>query len=192
MMTPERKNQLLRVMASWIRQEMDPRGNERGEVFVALHTGCGMTEEELHELGINDLDAFFKGDLKTQFKEKVNRCFEEYRENWSKLTPDELITRSEEISTIRKLAKELPDMVSGEDLEYLNRFKNPLEVAEDICAGSIFSDIDEQDFSHILWESRERNNLEDTFEVEETPIRSEAHQVEKRPSRKGKDRDDGR
>ena len=60
-MTPERKDRLLRAMASWIQQEMNPRGEEPSEVFVALHMGCGMTKEEVHELGIEYLDTFFEG-----------------------------------------------------------------------------------------------------------------------------------
>lgn len=69
--------------------------------------------------------------LREIFTQKVKACYAEYQTTWLKLQPQELIKRAGDIHTIQQLADDLPESISAEDMAYLVRFKNPLEVVSD-------------------------------------------------------------
>ena len=105
-------------------------------------------------------------DLKTQFTQKVQACFEEYQAKLQQLQPRELIASAGEIHSIQQLAKKLPGFASKEDMEYLVRFKNPLEVAADAWSNDVGYSILDDDLEHVLWELRDRNGAEHDYELE--------------------------
>ena len=105
-------------------------------------------------------------DLKTQFTQKVQACFKEYQASWQNLQPQELIASAGEIHAIQQLAKELPDYASKEDMAYLLRFKNPLEVTADAWCDSIGYSISDEELGHVLWELRDRGDAEFDYEME--------------------------
>ena len=105
-------------------------------------------------------------DIKAQFTQKVQACFEEYQASWQKLQPRELIASAGEIHAIQQLAKKLPGFASKEDMEYLVRFKNPLEVAADAWSNDVGYSILDDDLEHVLWELRDRGDAEYDYELE--------------------------
>ena len=162
-MTPERKDQLFDAMLRFIRSDTDSNAT----LYSVLHDGCDMTMEELHECGIDYLDSFFPEDAKTLLKNKIQNCFSEYKERWLRKRPDVLIEEAEEIASVQRMFKELPDAVTEEDAEYLLRFKNPLEVVSDSWqsmngSGTVVDD----DMSYILWDLRDKQSAEFDYELE--------------------------
>ena len=105
-------------------------------------------------------------DIKAKLKQKVQTCYKEYQAKWQKLGSQELIASAGEIHTVQQLARELPDMISEDDMEYLLRFKNPLEVAAGVWCGSVGYSIFDEEFNHALWELRDRGDPESCFELE--------------------------
>ena len=105
-------------------------------------------------------------DIKAKLKQKVQTCYEEYQAKWQKLGSQELIASAGEIHTVQQLAQELPDMISEDDMEYLLRFKNPLEVAADAWCDSIGYSISDEELGHVLWELRDRGDAEYDYELE--------------------------
>ena len=97
--------------------------------------------------------------IRTQFARKVQGCFEEYQTSWKKLQPEELIEQAGEIHTIQQLAEELPRSASEEDMAYLLRFKNPLEVASVAWCNSVGYSIASDELDHTLWELRDQRIL---------------------------------
>lgn len=104
---------------------------------------------------------------KAALKEKLQTCFDQYKAGWLQTRPDVLIEEAEEIASVQRMFKELPDAVTEEDAEYLLRFKNLLEVVSDSWqsmngSGTVVDD----DMTHILWELRDRQDAEYDYEME--------------------------
>ena len=162
-MTAERKDELYDSMIGWICEHTD--GGK--ELFHVLCEEFGMSQEELHDHCIESLDEFFpEEDIRIQFARKVQGCFEEYQASWKKLQPEELIEQAGEIHAIQQLAEELPRSASEEDMAYLLRFKNPLEVASVAWYNSVGYSIANDELDHTLWELRDRRDAEADFEME--------------------------
>ncbi len=164
MMTQERKDQLYEGMFGWICEHIhDPQ-----DLYITLHKHFGMSKEELHDHCIESLDEFFpEEDAKTRLSQKLKDCFEQYKTEWLRKRPDALIEDAEEIASVQRMFKELPNAVTDEDAAYLLRFKNPLEVASDYWtrmngSGSVVDD----EVTHILWEIRDRQAAEADYEME--------------------------
>ena len=104
---------------------------------------------------------------KAALKEKLRTCFNQYKARWLQKRPEALIEEAEEIASVQRMFKELPDAVTEEDAEYLLRFKNPLEVFSDSWqsmngSGSVVDD----DMSYILWELRDKQSAKFDYEME--------------------------
>lgn len=164
-MTKERKKQLYDEMFSWICEHI--RGDE--DLFLTLHEHFGMTKEELHEHGIDSLDAFFSAEsARTLLKQKVDANFAEYKERWLKMQPSELIDSCEEIEAVTRVTKTLHDIVSEEDAEYLLWYKNPLEVVSDewIFRNGVDALGADDEMSNILWRILDTKDAEMHYEME--------------------------
>ena len=104
---------------------------------------------------------------KAALKEKLQTCYDRYKAGWLQKRPEVLIEEAEEIASVQRMVKELPDAVTEEDAEYLLRFKNPLEVVSDSWqsmngSGTVVDD----DMFHILWELRDKQSAEFDYELE--------------------------
>ncbi len=64
-------------------------------------------------------------------QEKLNAKFEEYRAQWLKVDPAELIDNCGQMAEITCIAKNLASILSDEEAECLLCFENPLEVIND-------------------------------------------------------------
>lgn len=105
---------------------------------------------------------------RSEFLEKINRCFLEYREGWMQLDKEELIGQAEKIAAIQQIAKKLPEQTSEEQMAYLLRFKNPLEVVTDSWLDINGSDavIIDDDLEYILWKIEDTGDEESIYEME--------------------------
>ena len=137
-----------------------------------------MTAEEIAECGFAE-----ECDLKTRFEQRLRECLSEYTEQWLTKQPLDLVERSEEISAIRRLASDLPDMLNQSEMEYLLRFKNPLEIASDAWCGSLFVEIGEEEFREVLYETRERYDLDELYELTDAAAKK-ASRAAQRPQQK--------
>lgn len=104
---------------------------------------------------------------KAALKEKLQTCFDRYKAGWLQKRPEVLIEEAEEIASVQRMFRELPDAVTEEDAEYLLRFKNPLEVVSDRWqsmngSGTVVDD----DMSYILWDLRDKQSAEFDYEME--------------------------
>ena len=104
---------------------------------------------------------------KAALKEKLQTCFDRYKAGWLQKRPEVLIEEAEEIASVQRMFRELPDAVTEEDAEYLLRFKNPLEVVSDSWqsmngSGTVVDD----DMSYILWDLRDKQSAEVDYELE--------------------------
>ena len=70
-------------------------------------------------------------DLKKLFSDKIAECHQNYKAQWEGLETDELIDRAEEIAAVQRLAAAIPEVVTDTEMEYLMKFKNPLEIVVD-------------------------------------------------------------
>lgn len=133
-MTEERKNQLYKEMFGWICEHIS--GDE--DLFITLHQHFGMTLEELHEHDIESLDKFFAPTV--LFKDKVKKCYEQYRDKWLTLTPAQLIENAEDIYAVTHMTQMvIKGNISTDTAEYMLCFVNPLKVMADgwiRCKGS--------------------------------------------------------
>ena len=104
---------------------------------------------------------------KAALKEKLQTCYDRYKAGWLQKRPEVLIEEAEEIASVQRMFRELPDAVTEEDAEYLLRFKNPLEVVSDSWqsmngSGTVVDD----DMSYILWDLRDKQSAEFDYEME--------------------------
>ena len=104
---------------------------------------------------------------KAALKEKLQTCFDRYKAGWLQKRPEVLIEEAEEIASVQRMFRELPDAVTEEDAEYLLRFKNSLEVVSDRRqsmngSGTVVDD----DMSYILWDLRDKQSAEFDYEME--------------------------
>lgn len=104
-----------------------------------------------------------------KLKKKVKEAYEEYRSEWLKMSPAELIDRCEELEAVTRMTQELPSAVSDEDAEYLLRFKNPLQVVSDewISRNGMDSLIVDDEMSHLLWSLQDRGDAEQVYDMED-------------------------
>lgn len=102
------------------------------------------------------------------FKEKIASNWQAYREKLLALPKEVLIDRAEEIAAV-KLSREVLTILSlsRNDLDYLDRFSDPLQVVAE-------SWLSEQDgdqsaaLDHALWELRDRQDAEQLYEMKQT------------------------
>ena len=104
---------------------------------------------------------------KAALKEKLQTCYDRYKAGWLQKRPEVLSEEAEEIASVQRMFRELPDAVTEEDAEYLLRFKNPLEVVSDSWqsmngSGAVVND----DMSYILWDLRDKQSAEFDYEME--------------------------
>ena len=108
-----------------------------------------------------------KDSVRSQFERKIKDCYQRFEAGWLQKSPAELIEAAEEIASVQRMAKELPSSAAEQDMAYLLRFKNPLEVVADAWqdmngSGSVVDD----EMTHILWEIQDRRAAEADYEME--------------------------
>ena len=178
-LTRERKDELFSEALKLIGIHLDEEEN----AARALRRHLGMTDDEIAECGFAE-----ECDTKTRFEHKIRECLKDYMDAWLQNEPLDLVERSDEISAIRSLAANLPDMLNQGEMEYLLRFKNPLEVASDTWCGSVFVEIGEDEFREALFETRERYNLDEHYELTGAEAAEKAVKAKQKPKRRSQER----
>ena len=106
-------------------------------------------------------------DLRQQLREKVDANYNAFLREWLGLEPTELIERAEEIAAARLVRRELKNGGYNADyLEYLLRFRNPLEVVRDQWLQGRGIAL-EEDMEHILWKLADTKDAEQDCELDE-------------------------
>ena len=108
-----------------------------------------------------------KDSVRSQFERKIKDCYQRFEAGWLQKSPAELIEAAEEIASVRRMAQELPSSAAEQDMVYLLRFKNPLEVVADAWqdmngSGAVVDD----EMKHMLWEIQDRQAAEADYEME--------------------------
>ena len=132
----------------------------------ALSEHLGMTAEEMRECGVETSDVP-EQDVRKRFEQKINTAYEDYKVSWLHKTSAELVEDAAEIASIQRMIRELPATATEEDMAYLLRFKNPLEVVSDawrfeVAPVTNYND----DLSHALWELKDKQGAEADYEME--------------------------
>lgn len=69
--------------------------------------------------------------LKEWFARRIRDNYEDFLRDWLVQDAEELVSEAEQIAAVKTLYSLLPDIASIDDMEYLLRFENPLEVVKD-------------------------------------------------------------
>lgn len=145
-----------------------------------------MTTAEINECGFRTGPS--PDEVRQKFSLRLLECWDEHKAEWEKLTPDRLIDCAEEIAVAHQLANDLPDMLNQGEMEYLLRFEDPLAVATDLWRGSIYTEIGEQEFREVLFESRERGDPEAAYELTEAAAKTAKAKNAVQPKRRPQER----
>ena len=182
-LTQERKDELLKEALKLIGTHLDEDEN----IVHALQRHLGMTATEIAQCG---LQSELSADKKLNFSMKLQECYDAYLNDWETLSPGKLIAQAEKIHIAGKLANGLPDMLSYSEMEYLLRFRNPLEVAVETWSGSAFTEIGDEEFREVLFETRERGDLDGAYELTESAAAAKATERPKAelPKRRSQER----
>ena len=109
------------------------------------------------------------------FQKKIETNYITYINELQGITCTELIDRAEEIAATKQIYKELGEGGYNTGyMEYLLRFKKPLEVVRDRWLNEHENGyILEQDMEHVLWTLADKRDAEQDYELDETYYGSE-------------------
>ena len=82
-------------------------------------------------------------DLQKTFEEKLNKNYADAMQRWSEMNPLALIEDAAEIAATKMIAKELPEVATAEDMEYLIQFEDPLKIVS--TGWMLTDDVDHSD-----------------------------------------------
>ena len=105
-------------------------------------------------------------ELRDTLKERLDANYTAFMESLQKKTASELIAMAPEITAAQQLHEELLDACDEEDVEFLLRFDNPLEVVCGYWESEITGYDHSGEMGHTLWRIRE--DYQDEFEQRET------------------------
>ena len=107
-------------------------------------------------------------EIKQAFEEKLGRHYAQFVMEWLALQPTELIEKAEEIAATKLMVELLPETANTEQLEYLLRFTNPLEVVRDKWIEENGSEmVHDDELSHALWSIADKQDAEQEYELDE-------------------------
>lgn len=108
-------------------------------------------------------------DIKAALSEKLEVNYISLMREWIKLEPLQLIEQAEEIAATKLVYNELKDGgYSSDYLEYLLRFKNPLEVVRNKWIEENGSEmVHDDDMNHALWSIADKQDAEQDYELDE-------------------------
>ena len=110
-----------------------------------------------------------KKDIEKELSEKLEANYISFMKEWLKLEPLQLIEKAEKIAATKLVFEELKNGGYDTDhLEYLLRFKSPLEVVRDKWIEENGSEmVHDEDVSHALWSIADRQDAEQIYELDE-------------------------
>lgn len=152
-------------MEVFYEKQSNPFGEGRGRA-LAFSECIGMTTENMKERG-SDPAEDRRQDVRARFEQRIRDCFEQYEKAWLQKSREVLIEEAAEIASVQRMARELPSSATEEDMAYLLRFKNPLEVVSDRWRSETDMGLQsDSGLDHVLWELRDRQDAEYDYEME--------------------------
>jgi len=108
-------------------------------------------------------------EIEKELSEKLEANYISFMREWLKLEPLQLIEKAEEIAATKLVYEELKNGgYDAEHLEYLLRFKNPLEVVRDKWLEENGSEmVHDEDMTHALWSIADTRDAEQDYELDE-------------------------
>ena len=95
-------------------------------------------------------------DLKAALRERLDQNYTAYMESLQGKTASELIAMAPEITAAQQLHTELLGACDEDDMEFLLRFDDPLEVARGYWEAEISGYGHTGEMGHMLWEIRDK------------------------------------
>ena len=95
-------------------------------------------------------------DLKAVLRERLDKNYEIFMAQLQEKTTSELIAMAPEITAARMLNEELLDACDKDDVEFLLRFDDPLEVMRGYWESEITGYDHRGEMGHMLWEIRDK------------------------------------
>jgi hypothetical protein len=92
----------------------------------------------------------YEMELKQEFSQRVQENYENFLKGWLQQEPEDLVSCAEEIVATKILSKALPEVAAVDDMEYLLRFENPLEIIRDGWMDYSNTDMSNE-LHHVLW-----------------------------------------
>lgn len=116
-----------------------------------------------------------KKDIEKELSEKLEANYISFIKEWLKLESLQLIEKAEEIAATKLVYEELKNGgYDAEHLEYLLRFKNPLEVVRDKWIEKTGLEmVHDEDMSHALWSIADKQDAEQDYELDEAYLSPE-------------------
>jgi hypothetical protein len=114
-------------------------------------------------------------DIEMGLSEKLETNYVTLMREWLKLEPLQIIEKAEEITATKLVFEELKHGgYSADSLEYLLRFKNPLEVVRDKWIEENGSEmVHDDDMTHVLWSIADKRDAEQDYELDEAYLSPE-------------------
>ncbi len=110
-----------------------------------------------------------RNEIERELSEKLEANYISFLREWTRLEPFQLIEKAEEIAATKLVYEELKGGgYSAEHLEYLLRFKNPLEVVRDKWLEENGSGmVHDDELIHALWSIADTQDAEQDYELDE-------------------------
>ncbi len=107
-------------------------------------------------------------DLNVQFVEKIAECHQCYKDQWKEMVSDELIDRAEEIAAVQRLASAIPEVVNDSEIEYLMKFKNPLEIVVEywLNDSAYNSPLLGEEIESVIYQIVDKGDADTIYEIE--------------------------
>ena len=96
------------------------------------------------------------GDQKAVLRERLDRNYETFIAQLHGKTASELIAMAPEITAAQQLHEDLLDACDEDDVEFLLRFDDPLEVVRGYWESEITGYDHSGEIGHMLWEIRDK------------------------------------
>ena len=108
------------------------------------------------------------GELQDTLKKRLDENYAAFIDSLQGKTASELIAMAPEITAAQQLHEELLDACDEEDVEFLLRFDNPLEVVRGYWESEITGYDHSGEMGHMLWDIRDRE-LYEKEQLAQTP-----------------------
>ena len=95
-------------------------------------------------------------EVKTILRDRLKQNYEAYIAGLQGKSTSELINLASEITAAKQVCEELPDACDEEDMSFLLRFDDPLEVVRGYWEAEITGCDHSGEMGHMLWEIRDR------------------------------------
>ena len=95
-------------------------------------------------------------DLKTALRARLDQNYKDFMDGLQGKTASELITMAPEITAARLLHEELLGACDEDDMAFLLRFDDPLEVVRGYWESEITGYDHREEMGHMLWEIRDK------------------------------------